>query len=240
MTRFSSALVLLAFLIPAGSALAGAGSDPAARGTISVRGEASVAAVPDRVELTVGHNNRAQTAAAAVAANSAAMEKIFAVLRDSGIAARDMRTAGFSVSPVTTRPDRNAAPRIVSYRVSNRVVVVLRDRARLGELLDTLTQAGANRINGIRFLIGETEKLADRARRKAVEDARRKARLYADTAGVTLGRVLKITERSVYVPGPRAIRESAIQTMSRVPIAAGEQRIGASITVTFAIKQAGD
>ena len=147
-----------------------------------------------------------------------------------------MRTIGFSVAPVMARADRNTPPRIVAYGVSNRVIVTLRDRAKLGALLDKLTRAGANRIDSVRFLVGETENLADEARRKALDNARRKARLYADSAGVTLVRVIKITEQSVHIPAPRMVRAVEMQAMSRVPVAAGEQQINASVMVTFAIR----
>lgn len=236
MIRNLAILSLLMAMIPAGSAMAGADSASRTQATITVRGEGGVAAVPDRAELIAGHANRAATAAEAMAANNTAMESVFAALKSFGIAERDMRTVGFSVAPVMARADRKSPPEIVAYRVSNRVVVTLRDRAKLGALLDILTRAGANRIDGVRFLISDVEKSADEARRKAIGDAGRRARLYADSAGVTLGRVIKITEQSVFVPGPRMARAVEMQAVGRVPVAAGEQRISASVMVTFAIK----
>jgi uncharacterized protein YggE len=236
MIRFFTILSLMMTMIPAASAMAETGQEARAGRTITVRGEAGVTAVPDRAVLTAGHTNRAATAAAAMTANNAAMETVFAALRAIGIAERDMRTVGFSVAPVMARADRKSPPKIVAYGVSNRVVVTLRDRAKLGALLDILTRAGANRIDGVRFLISDEEKLSDEARRKAIGDARRKALLYADSAGVTLGRVMKITEQSVHIPGPRMVRAVEMQAMSRVPVAAGEQTITASVMVTFAIK----
>jgi uncharacterized protein YggE len=47
---------------------------------------------------------------------------------------------------------------------------------------------------------------------------------------------LKITEQSIHIPGPRMVRAVEMQAMSRVPVAAGEQKINASVMVTFAIK----
>ncbi len=235
MIRFLTIISLIMFTIPA-DVTADTGSGPTAGRTITVRGQASVAAVPDRAELTAGHTNRAETAAKAMAANNAAMETVFTALKALGIAERDMRTAGFSVAPVMARADRNSPPRIVAYGVSNRVVVTLRDRALLGAMLDVLTRAGANRIDGVRLLISNADKLSDGARRKAVGDARRKALIYADSAGVTLGGVLKITEQSIHIPGTRMVRAVEMQAMARVPVAAGEQKINASVMVTFAIK----
>ena len=185
MIRFLTIISLIMFTIPA-DVTADTGSGPTAGRTITVRGQTSVAAVPDRAELTAGHTNRAETAAKAMAANNAAMETVFTALKALGIAKRDMCTAGFSVAPVMARAGRNSPPRIVAYGVSNRVVVTLRDRALLGAMLDVLTRAGANRIDGVRLLISNADKLSDGARRKAVGDAHRKALIYADSAGGTL------------------------------------------------------
>ena len=145
MIRFLTIISLIMFTIPA-DVTADTGSGPTAGRTITVRGQTSVAAVPDRAELTDGHTNRAETAAKAMAANNAAMETVFTALKALGIAERDMRTAGFSVAPVMARADRNSPPRIVAYGVSNRVAVTLRDRALLGAMLDVLTRAGAKRL----------------------------------------------------------------------------------------------
>ncbi|NQU71411.1 MAG: SIMPL domain-containing protein [Rhodospirillales bacterium] len=236
MIRPLTILSLIMFMVPVASVMGETGSGPRLGGTITVHGEAGVSAVPNRAELIAGHTNRAETAAKAMAANNAAMETVFAALKAIGIAERDMRTVGFSVAPVMARADRKSSPKIVAYGVSNRVVVTLRDRAKLGVLLDILTRAGANRMDGVRFLIGDAEKLTDEARRKAFSDARRKARLYAESAGVTLGQVVKITEQSIRIPGPRMVQAIEMQAMSRVPVAAGALSINASVIVTFAIK----
>ena len=99
-------------------------------------------------------------------------------------------------------------------------------------MLDVLTRG----MDRVRLLISNADKLNDGARRKAVGDARRKALIYADSAGVTLGGVLKITEQSIHIPGTRMVRAVEMQAMARVPVAAGEQKINASVMVTFAIK----
>lgn len=204
--------------------------------TITVRGEAGVSAVPDRAELVAGFVNRALKASDALAANNATMKKLFAVLGEFGIADKDMRTVNFAVAPVMERPDRRGPSRLAGYSVSNSVSAIVRDRARIGALLDAVIRGGANRIHGIRFSISTPEKLADAARSKAFADAGRKAALYAKAAGVAVGKVLRIVEQSVRVPGPRLMRAEAMQAVSQVPIAAGEQRVHASVTVTFAIR----
>ncbi len=211
-------------------------ADEDATRTITVRGEAGVSAAPDRAELTAGIVNRAVRASDALAANSTTMKKLFAVLGEFGIADKDMRTVNFAVAPVMERPDRRGPARLAGYSVSNSVSIVVRDRARLGDLLDAIIKGGANRIHGIRFSISDPEKLADTARAKAFADAGRKAALYAREAGVAIGKVLRIAEQSVLIPGPRLMRSDAMQAVSRVPIAAGAQRVQASVTVVYEIR----
>ena len=110
----------------------------------------------------------------------------------------------------------------------------VRDLAQLGGLIDRLTGAGANQMNGIRFFVDKTENLMDEARRRAIADARRKAELLANEAGARLKRVLTIAEGCAR-PGPRKMfRAMALQdSAARVPVAAGEQTIRANVSVTY-------
>jgi uncharacterized protein YggE len=69
-----------------------------------------------------------------------------------------------------------------------------------------------------------------------VADARRKAELYARASGLTLGRVVWITEDPGYSPPMpmKAMQASAARAAS-VPIAIGEDTLQARITVGFDI-----
>ncbi|MGB6508253.1 MAG: SIMPL domain-containing protein, partial [Xanthobacteraceae bacterium] len=67
----------------------------------------------------------------------------------------------------------------------------------------------------------------------AMADAKRKAELYAQAAGLTLGGVGWITEDSAYTPPMpfAAMRKSLV--MAAVPIASGEDALRVRITVGF-------
>ena len=231
-----TALLALAAALPWGVAAA-AGDDDKAR-MLTVRGTGKVRTLPDRAEVTAGVVTQAATASAALADNGAAIEKLFAALAGFDIAARDIRTTSFAVAPVYELRERGrgpAPPRIVAYRVTNQVRATVRELARLGPLLDALVAAGANRMSGLRFMVGEQAPLADRARRRAMADARRKAALYAKEAGVTLGRVLRIAEGGVQLPRPLRLGMAEARAVA-VPVAPGEQAITASVSVTWEIE----
>jgi uncharacterized protein YggE len=68
-----AAVAAVAVLQPSG---AGAVDPPASADTVTVTGEGTVLAVPDRAEISAGVETRAQTARAALQANATAMERV--------------------------------------------------------------------------------------------------------------------------------------------------------------------
>ena len=207
---------------------------------ISVSGLGEVKSRPDMATISTGVVTEGATAKEALAKNNAAMTEVIAALKKAGIADDDIQTSDFSVSPKYPpyQPNQTTAPRIVGYTVSNQVTAKVKDLQKLGPVLDTLVQAGSNQINGVMFGIDEPKAQLDDARKKAVTDARAKAELFADAAGVSLGKVIQISESSTLtppVPMYRA-REMAVAQDASVPIAAGQQVVTANVSITYEIQ----
>jgi uncharacterized protein YggE len=207
---------------------------------ITVSGTGTVSAAPDTGQVTAGVVSEAATAAEAARANATAMAAVLAAIEAGGVAKKDVRTQGFSVSPVYEHYEmtqgRARAPKIVGYRVGNQVLVTVRAIDKVGDVLDRVVAAGANEIQGISFSIAEPAPLLDEARKRAVADARRRAEIYATAAGVSLGRLLRLDEASGVVPfpEPRMARMEAADAAS-TPIATGELDLTVSITASYAI-----
>ena len=208
----------------------------AAGGVLTVRGEALVTAVPDMARFTVGVEVQAPTADRAMRANSARTEAILKTLAELGIPARDVQTTQFSVYPVwNNRKGGSGQPlKITGFMASNSLQVRVRDIARLGAVLDALIRAGGNRLQAVSFSHSDPEPLRDRARRKAVKEALRRARLLAEAAGVRLGPVLSLEEVSAG-RGPTA-RMAALAADRPVPIAEGEIGFSATVVLRIAIR----
>ena len=85
-----------------------------------------------------------------------------------------------------------------------------------------------------RKLIAHEAKLLDDARAKAIEDAHRKAEIYARAAGVTLGTPLNISEHGA--PGPVPYRKMAAAMADSAPVAPGEETLRVSVSVSYEIK----
>ncbi len=152
-----------------------------------------------------------------------------------GVPDKNIRTAGFSVSPQYTNGEANNPRRLTGYQISNEVSVRLDNVTRVGAALDTLVGAGANQMNGINFDIASPAPLLEKARTQAIADARMRAQTYAQAAGVTLGPIVSISEGASEVPRPMFRLEQVVVTGSRVPVAAGEQSVTADVTVVWEI-----
>ena len=205
--------------------------------SITVVGSGSAAARPDTAEVSSGVVTQAATAAQAVAQNNAAMDKVLKAVTALGIPDKDVQTANFNVMPQRRpgRQDQPQPPEIVGYEVSNQVRIKVRDLAVLGRLLDTLVGQGANAVGGVSFSVGEPAPVLDQARTKAMADARRKAEVYAQAAGLKVGAVLSIREAPAAFPRP-GLEMPRVMAMSAVPVAPGEQEFQSSITVTYELR----
>ncbi|MBX3491544.1 MAG: SIMPL domain-containing protein [Parvibaculum sp.] len=237
--RFFSAAPLLAALFVGIALAAPAGATEPAPRTITISGEGEAYGTPDIAWIDTGVVTEGKTAAEAMAANTAAMQTVFKTLEEAGIEKRDMQTSQFSVYPVyeQVRPeDRPHTPKIGGYRVQNQLAVRVRDIDALGGILDKVVSQGSNQLSGIRFSIDKPEPLLDEARKKAVEDALRKAKLYAGAAGVALGQIMSISESGVSYPQPVYMKAAmAMERDAGAPVAAGEQTLSANVTLVIKI-----
>lgn len=209
----------------------------AADRVIRVTGVGKASAPPDMANVQAGVVSQAPTAAEALAANSKAMKEVFAAIKGNGVAAKDMQTSSLNVRPVYKRDNRGQTSEIIAYEVSNQVQVKVRDLKKLGVVLDAVVKSGANQVSGVSLTIADGANLRDHARRDAYDDAKRRAELYAERAGVRLGKVLTISEEPIREPRPVYFgARMAVADSAEVPIATGEEEVQARVHVEFAIE----
>jgi uncharacterized protein YggE len=231
-SRVPSALVALILLAHPAQAQ----DEPPRRLVVTGTGEAS--ARPDVAVVSTGVVVQADTASAALAENTRAMNRVLEQLRAAGLAQDDIQTSQFAVTPLyesrQPEPQRTEPPGIVGYQVSNQVTARVHDIERLGVILDALVNAGANSIDNLYFDVADPKQLLGEARDAAVADALAKARRYAAAAGVELGAIQAIEEGGAYAPPRPMMRAEAMA--APVPIAPGQTQMSASVTMTFALE----
>jgi uncharacterized protein YggE len=222
-----------------------ADDEPPPTRTVSVSGRGRISAQPNVAEVSAGVLTRATTASAALSSNSQRMTALQNLLKERGVAAKDVQTSQLSLMPIPGqpappepgRPLPDSTPQIAGYQVQNMVRVTVRDLAQLGPLLDAIVGAGANNVYGV-SLRTDSGALVREARKRAMADAREKAELLAGEGGLVLGPPITIREDS-YAPapppppaGPYVMAAPAMG----VPVSVGEQETAVTVYVVFGLK----
>src|SRR5215207_5318941 len=220
-------IVALAALVAAVSVPGQASSAAAEAGGITVQGSASVAAVPDRAELSFGVESQGQTAKAALAANAAEMRRVIAAVKAAGGA--EVKTQSVSLSP--RYGEQNA---VQAFVATNSVSATIREITKAGALIDAAVNAGANQVYGPSLTRGDQGDFYRDALRASVADARTSAQVLASASDLSLGRITAVVEGGGSAPQPYAAADKAMEAGS-TPIEPGPQQVTATVSVTFAV-----
>ena len=162
-----------------------AGTTPAAAATpaaddkspgIAVTGVGEVSGTPDVLRLDMSTEVRAASVDAALQKASAAMRDVIRALRDGGVAAKDVRTAGLSVNPDYTYD--GSQQRITGYIATESLSATLRDLDKAGQIVKRAVTAGgdATRVDGLQLDLEGDSALLTQARKQAFAEARPRPR----------------------------------------------------------------
>lgn len=128
---------------------------------------------------------------------------------------------------------------LLGYEVNNQLTVKIRDLDAIGNVIDSVTDAGGNliRFQGVSFTIEDDQALKDQARAAAVEDLMDKATQTAGLTGVELGKLVYIAESGGSVSN-QSFRSDGIAfavAESATSIQAGELQVRVSLQAAFDI-----
>lgn len=207
---------------------------------IIVTGEGESTLKPDLALLSLSVMREAATAREAMTANNDAMAAVIAAMKESGIADRDLQTAGIQIAPrynYTNKPDGSQEAQLVAYQVTNTISVRVRDLAKTGEVIDKSVTLGVNQGGSVSFANDNPEPAVTEARKKAVANAMEKAKTLAGAAGVSLGKVIEMSETSYgQQPMPIEAKAFARDAAGAAPVEAGENAYRVQVNMTFELK----
>ena len=206
--------------------------------TITVVGEGQVKVEPDIARINIGVEVIRPTVREASDANEELLSGVLTALQAAGVAEDDIQTSGFTVFSERFGPNGQLPEDEVTYRVSNNVMVVVRDLANIGAILDAAIEAGANNIYGVEFALDNTDTVESEARGVAIADAKTKADELAALSGVGLGAVVSVSEvLSQNLPYAQ-FRESAVGMGGGGPtIQPGQVTLTMQLQVVYEITQ---
>jgi len=199
---------------------------------VTVVGSGQVQGSPDTLTADVGIEAVAPDATSAMNQTSDRQQAVIGALTAGGIDAKDISTTTVSLQP---QYGENSV--ITGYRAGNSIQVKIRKLEAASDALATIISTGGNntRINSVNFSIDDDSKLVRDARARAFDDAKNRAQQYAELSGLSLGKVISISEapggispQPVPMPMPRGDAMAAA-----VPLAPGEQTISFSVSAVW-------
>ncbi|MGC3872431.1 SIMPL domain-containing protein [Halomonas sp. GXIMD04776] len=167
--------------------------------------------------------------------------ELIRTLEQAGLESKSITAGSLSVRPdYVHRPVKKDEPpeTLVRTQLERPVSLRIDDLDRLPAILDALTQAGVNALDGVTYDLKDRDAATDKALTQALEKAHHKAQLMASTLGVELGPVLNIQETNAPIFAPRmmAMSAEAKQGGSTPEYRSGEITIDAGVSVAWEIK----
>lgn len=204
---------------------------------LRVQGEGFAKAAPERMLIEIGVETVAPSAAEALDANNRKLAPVIEALREQGILPADIQTAGLEVDAQYSESRARTEERITGFRAKNTLKVTARDLESAGDLISQLFDAGANHIDGPRFLAAEDdeERLIRLAEVDALREARAQADMVADALGMRVSRTLIVWDRDVQTYGGSGYITVTGSRIVSTPIEPGEVTVSATYSVEFAL-----
>ena len=224
--------------------------------TISVSGHGEVQAVPDIASVYFTIRQEGKTVKEAQEKAAVIEKKALDFLRANNIADKDIRTESASFNPkyeyvydtkiLMPCTEFNCPPRpgknmITGYEAYESLTVKIRNTDDAGKIIEGLGALGITDLNGPNFTIDDEDNLKREARKKAIDEAKEKAKILAKDLGVRLGRVASFSESGNYpipIYGKAMMLEAGggVDVSAPAELPVGENTIISDVTITYEIR----
>ena len=232
MRKLISLFLILALCLGLASALA----DTA----LTVTGSGETLVTADTAVVSLGVSIRRPDALEAQGAANEVIARIRAALTGAGFDEEDISTGYINLYAVYDYSDD--LEKIAAYSASSSLAVKVTDMARVGEVIDLSFGAGANTLDGVSFSVSDDAAARAESLKAAVANAKEKAAVLAEAAGLGEPEIVSIQEGGVFsfdsgvnnfsVKAFGAAEEAARDTVVR----AAKITVSASVTITFNVK----
>ncbi len=159
-----------------------------------VSGEGKVSVTPDIAKVTLGIQDSGSSLKSVQNSVNTKSKALTDALKKLGISEQDIKTTSYNVYPQYdfTQPSQ----KITGYQVSTNYEVAVKDFDKINDVIVNSTAAGANMVGNVNFDLNDSTKTAkmNEARSMAVADAKTKADGLAKAAGITLGKIINVSE----------------------------------------------
>lgn len=210
---------------------------------IWVTGTGEMNLSPDIALVRIGVETTSPSVTDARDEAARAMDAVVSAVKANGLADEDIQTTSFNIWPqydrqeVVTNGVRSSVRVLSGYTVSNDAVIKVRDLDAVGTIIDDVVDAGgdAARINGIDFSIEDPGAYTTQLREDAVNAALENAKHFASLTGVTLGKLVYVTEVSDSPVVQSIVAESRAFAMA-APAAPATGISGGSLDLSLTVR----
>jgi uncharacterized protein YggE len=209
------------------------------RTLVTVSGNGLAQAQPDTAIIQIAVVTQNKSALAAQEENARRSEQVVRAVRAAAGAGAEVKTSGYSLQPQRVYRE-NQPPTITGYEARNSVLVTLGELNRVGAIIDAASNAGANSVDSLQFILRRDEPVRQQALTDATREALAKAQAIATALGGRVTRILEVREAGTIRPYPvqDASAEFGIAKAGRVstPIEVGTLDITSEVQLTVEIE----
>lgn len=216
------------------------------RTRLMVTGEADSKASPDTAVVVLSVVTQNTRALDAQQQNARKSEAVIQAVKQAAGANPEVKTSDYGLEP--QRDWFGGLPRIKGYEARNSVTVTTSTLDNVGAILDAATQAGANSIDSVRFILREGKEARGQALGEAGKQAMAKAEAMAQAMG---GRIVRVVEeREGGFPAPPSGSDSRgtayasansnanmdIMSSTRTPVEAGTLNVRSQVFLVVEVE----
>lgn len=195
---------------------------------ISVTGNGKASGTPDIANYSISVKCVNKDPHEAMEQNTKKMKSLLKVIKQYKIEDKDFKTEHINVYPEIDYRNNH----ITGYAASNSVSIKVRDLRQSSTLAAELIKNGITKFNGPNFEIENPSSLKNEARKKAVEDAKRKASVFCQELNMQLGDLVRLSESDdVY----GAANLGMACESGGVPMAKGEETVSVNVNIDFEV-----
>ncbi|MGD8817150.1 MAG: SIMPL domain-containing protein [Acidobacteriota bacterium] len=189
---------------------------------------ATVGVEADAATLTVAVETRASSAKVAAEDNAERLKRVLDELDDAGYDDDEVATSGYSLWPYGGRGENDDE----GYVAVNTITVRIDDIDDVGEVIDRVIGAGANRIPSVSFVADDIEDARHKALEQAIRQARDDAEVMARSAGGELGELIELSTQGVQDVPMRA----TMSLQGGTPVVGPTQQVTVHVTTIWGLR----
>jgi len=207
---------------------------------VTVAGEATRNVEPDTAVLVLAVITQSAQAITAQQQNARKSDAVIATVKAIAGPNAEIKTSDYTLQPQYDYRD-NRLPKIIGYNARNSVIVTTPELRNVGAVIDAASNAGANSIDSLSFVLKQTSPARSEALGDATQQAMNKARAIAEALGGHILRVVEENEGSTIGSTAESYDRMSYAKLSATrpiatPIAAGQLTIQSNVQLIVEIE----